>query len=150
MPTYTVTVANLTLTKSQKGRLAKAITDAHHLNTGAPGFFAQVIFNELGDDQHFIGGEPNVTPHVFVHGLIRGGRAQQVKQSLMSSALERLLEIVAIDKENVWFYLQDIEAPQMLEFGRFLPEPGAEDEWRRGISAKKLTDLQRAGVNLES
>ncbi len=146
MPTYTVTSANLALSTSQKERIAEAITQEHHGSTGAPGFFAQVIFRALDEGEHFIGGKPNRSPHIFVHGLIRAGRTAEVKQSLMSGVRGRLLEIADVGQEDVWIYLQDIAAPQMLEFGRFLPEPGAEDEWRKGISPQKLADFARAGV----
>lgn len=44
MPTYTVTVANLSLSQQQKSKIAEAITTAHSTQTGAPRFFAQVLF----------------------------------------------------------------------------------------------------------
>ncbi|WP_288351979.1 tautomerase family protein [uncultured Marinobacter sp.] len=44
MPTYTVTVANLSLSQQQKSQIAEAITTAHSTQTGAPRFFAQVLF----------------------------------------------------------------------------------------------------------
>src|ERR1700678_3996979 len=54
MPTYTVTVANLSLTAEQENSIAGAITESHHANTGAPGFFAQVLFNAIATGKHFI------------------------------------------------------------------------------------------------
>jgi phenylpyruvate tautomerase PptA (4-oxalocrotonate tautomerase family) len=45
MPTYTVTVANLALSPKQKSQIAEAITTAHNAQTGAPRFFAQVLFS---------------------------------------------------------------------------------------------------------
>jgi phenylpyruvate tautomerase PptA (4-oxalocrotonate tautomerase family) len=47
VPTYTVTVANLSLTTEQESAIASAITEAHHVNTGAPAFFAQVVFTTI-------------------------------------------------------------------------------------------------------
>lgn len=44
MPTYTVTAANLSLSPQQKSQIAEAITTAHNTQTGAPRFFAQVLF----------------------------------------------------------------------------------------------------------
>lgn len=146
MPTYTLTTANLSLSPDQKGRIAEVITAAHHKSTGAPAFFAQVIFRALGDGEHFIGGKPNITPHVFVHGMIRAGRGSDIKQALMSEAAVQVQSIAGVGKEDVWFYIQDIEAQQMIEFGRFLPEPGAEDEWRKGITPDKVAAFRRAGV----
>jgi phenylpyruvate tautomerase PptA (4-oxalocrotonate tautomerase family) len=56
MPTYTVTVANLSLTTEQENSIAGAITESHHVNTGAPSFSAQVLFNAVAAGKHFIGG----------------------------------------------------------------------------------------------
>ena len=55
MPTYTVTVANLSLTTEQENSIAEAITESHHVNTGAPGFFAQVLFNAVAGEKFFRG-----------------------------------------------------------------------------------------------
>jgi phenylpyruvate tautomerase PptA (4-oxalocrotonate tautomerase family) len=83
MPTYTVTTANLALTSAQESEIAAAITDAHHQNTGAPGFFAQVLFVTVPEQKHYIGGKPNITPHVYIHGLIRAGRSATAKTGLI-------------------------------------------------------------------
>lgn len=146
MPTYTVTTANLPLSAHQKGQIAEAITQAHHVSTGAPVFFAQVIFRVIENGEHFIGGKPNAHPHIFVHGMIRAGRGIDVKQKLMSEAADKVRAIAGVGAEDLWFYIQDIDAPQMIEFGRFLPEPGAEDAWRKAITPEKQAQLDRAGV----
>jgi phenylpyruvate tautomerase PptA (4-oxalocrotonate tautomerase family) len=148
MPTYTVTTANLTLSSAQKGQIAEAITTAHHVSTGAPAFFAQVIFRAIDGGDHFIGGKPNTHPHIFVHGMIRAGRGIDVKQRLMSAATDQVRAAAGIGAEDVWFYIQDIDAPQMIEFGRFLPEPGAEDVWRKAITPEKQSQLGRTGVTV--
>ncbi|QPF90382.1 tautomerase family protein [Bradyrhizobium commune] len=148
MPTYTVTTANVTLTPAQHDAIAAAITDAHKSNTGAPGFFAQVIFVALPDLKHYIGGKPNRTPHVFVHGLIRAGRSADVKAGLIQDIAMQVRDIAGVGAEDVWVYVLDIPPRQMVEFGRVLPDPGAEDEWRKGISALKRQELAAAGVEI--
>ena len=75
MPTYTVTVANLSLSSQQKSQIAKAITEAHSAQTGAPRFFAQVLFSAANEGDHFVGGKVNTAPQVYVHGLVRDGRS---------------------------------------------------------------------------
>ena len=70
MPTYTVTVANLSLSLQQKSQIAEAITTAHSEQTGAPRFFAQVLFFSTNEGDHFIGGSANKAPQVYVHGLV--------------------------------------------------------------------------------
>jgi len=141
MPTYTVTVANLSLSQQQKSQIAETITTAHNTQTGAPRFFAQVLFFSTNEGDHFVGGSVNTAPQVYVHGLIRQGRNTEVKQALMSQMLEEVARIAGITAEDVWIYLQDIPATQMIEFGRFLPAPGDEAEWERGMTPGKRTRL---------
>ncbi|WP_296932585.1 tautomerase family protein [uncultured Marinobacter sp.] len=143
MPTYTVTVANLSLSRQQKSQIAEAITAAHNAQTGAPRFFAQVLFSAANEGDHFVGGRTNTAPQVYVHGLVREGRSIEIKRALMSQMLEEVVQIVEIAVEDVWIYLQDIPATQMIEFGRFLPAPGDEAEWEKGMSPEKRASLPK-------
>ena len=143
MPTYTVTVANLSLSPQQKSQIAEAITAAHNAQTGAPQFFAQVLFSEADEGDHFVGGRVNTAPQVHVHGLVREGRSIEIKQALMSQMLEGIAQIVEITAEEIWIYLQDIPATQMIEFGRFLPAPGDEAEWEKGMTPEKRASLTK-------
>ncbi len=115
MPTYTVTVANLSLSLQQKSQIAEAITTAHNTQTGAPRFFAQILFFSTNE----------------------------VKQALMSQMLKEIARIAGITDEDVWIYLQDIPATQMIEFGRFLPAPGDEAEWEREMTPEKRSRLPK-------
>jgi phenylpyruvate tautomerase PptA (4-oxalocrotonate tautomerase family) len=83
---------------------------------------------------------------VFVHGLIRGGRSADAKKNLVEDIAKKVAEIAGLRPEDVWVYLQDIPAAQMVEFGRVLPEPGAEQEWLRGLSPEKLHELKDVGA----
>jgi phenylpyruvate tautomerase PptA (4-oxalocrotonate tautomerase family) len=148
MPTYTVTSANVSLTATQESQMAAAITEAHHENTGAPGFFAQVLFNVLPERRHYIGGKLNVTPHIYVHGLIRAGRSTAAKSGLIRQIASKVREIAGVGTEDIWVYVQDIPPEQMIEFGRVLPEPGAEEQWRQGLSQQKRQQLASAGVSI--
>jgi|HubBroStandDraft_1064217.scaffolds.fasta_scaffold781815_1 phenylpyruvate tautomerase PptA (4-oxalocrotonate tautomerase family) len=148
MPTYTVTSANVALTQEQESVIAAAITDAHHGNTGAPAFFAQVLFVTVPAGKHYVGGKPNRTPHLFVNGLIRAGRGADVKAALVKEIAAKVRTIAGIGAEDIWVYLQDIAPQQMVEFGRVLPEPGAEAQWNDGLSATKRAQLIAAGVPL--
>lgn len=141
MPTYTVTVANLSLSPQQKSQIAEAITAAHNAQTGAPRFFAQVLFSAANEGEHFVGGRVNTAPQVYVHGLVREGRSIEIKQALMTQMLDEIAKIADITAEDVWIYLQDIPATQMIEFGRFLPAPGEEAEWEKGLSSEKRASL---------
>jgi len=143
MPTYTVTVTNLSLSPQQKSQIAEAITAAHNAQTGAPRFFAQVLFHAANEGDHFVGGRVNTAPQVYVHGLVREGRSIEIKQTLMSQMLEEIVRVTGITAEDVWLYLQDIPAAQMIEFGRFLPAPGDEAEWEKGMSPEKRASLPK-------
>lgn len=146
MPTYTVSAVGISLSQDQKNAIAELITNSHNASTGAPGFFAQVFFTEHASNDHFFGGKQNTSPHVFVHGLIRAGRTIEAKKYLMAQIAKTTAEICSIGAEDVWMYVQDIDANQMIEYGRVLPEPGMEDEWRRGVSREKAASLARDGV----
>ena len=74
MPTYTVTCVEGTLDAPKRAKIASEITRIHSETTGAPAYFAQVIFTEVAPDRYFIGGGPLKGHQVFVNGQIRGGR----------------------------------------------------------------------------
>jgi hypothetical protein len=63
--------------------------------------------------------------------------------SQMSQILEEIARIAGITAEDVWIYLQDIPATQMIEFGRFLPAPGDEAEWEREMTPEKRSSLPK-------
>ena len=90
-----------------------------------------------------MGGRVNAAPQVYVHGLVREGRSTEIKQALMSQMLEEIAQIINITAEKVWIYLQDIPATQMIEFGRFLPAPGEEVEWEKGMSSEERASLPK-------
>jgi len=146
MPTYTVTTANVAPNAVQESEIAAAITDAHHQNTGAPGFFAQVLFVRLPEGKHYIGGKLNSTPHIYVHGLIRAGRSAAAKTGLIQQITLKVREISGVGAEDIWVYVQDIPPEQMVEFGRVLPAPGAEEQWQKAFSPAKRQQLAAAGV----
>ncbi len=148
MPTYNVSTVGVSLSEGQQAEIAELITASHHENTGAPGFFAQVFFIDHHQKHHYLGGKRNSAPHVFIHGLIRGGRSIDAKKALMAAVVEGAARICSVGNEDVWMYIQDIDAEQMIEYGRVLPQPGEEAAWRSGISKEKEAALVRDGVDL--
>lgn len=134
------------LTENQEAAIAESITRSHHDATGAPAYFAQVIFTVIERGKHYIGGKVYDAPHLFVRGLIRSGRSSDTKTALVVDIAKKVHPIAGIGFEDIWVYIQDIPANQMVEFGRVLPEPGAEDPWRAAMTARKLQDLQAMGV----
>jgi phenylpyruvate tautomerase PptA (4-oxalocrotonate tautomerase family) len=84
MPTYTVTSVEGCLDTSKRAKIASEITQIHSETTGAPTYFAQVIFTEIAPDCYFVGGSPLKGHQVFVNAQIRAGRATESKDSLIA------------------------------------------------------------------
>jgi phenylpyruvate tautomerase PptA (4-oxalocrotonate tautomerase family) len=61
MPTYHCTRIEGGLSAQQKSKIAGEITRIHADVTGAPTYFAQVIFDEVKPGNYFIGGAPTET-----------------------------------------------------------------------------------------
>jgi hypothetical protein len=57
-------------------------------------------------------------------------------------------EISGVGLEDIWVYVQDIPPEQMVEFGRVLPAPGAEEQWQKALSPGKREQLAKAGVTI--
>jgi phenylpyruvate tautomerase PptA (4-oxalocrotonate tautomerase family) len=133
MPTYTVTAPQGRLSGDQKSRIAAAITRIHHEVTGAPTYFAQVIFVDVPAGNYFVGGAPLAEDQVFVHGQIRGGRTAENKKQLLLQILEAVAAAAQMPKGHVWVYILDLLPAQMAEFGHILPEPGEEAAWTAAL-----------------
>jgi phenylpyruvate tautomerase PptA (4-oxalocrotonate tautomerase family) len=92
MPTYTVTCVEGTLDAPKRAKIASEITRIHSETTGAPAYFAQVIFTEVAPDRYFVGGGPLKGHQVFVNGQIRGGRSAEVKDALIAQITAAVAE----------------------------------------------------------
>lgn len=133
MPTYTCHAAPGLLDASKKAAIARIITVAHADITGAPTHFAQVIFQEISDGDHFIGGVPLDHDHVFVYGRIRDGRAAVDRKALVRRLCDDVAEVAGLDAFSVWVYLLELPAAAMIEFGHILPEAGDEPAWTSNL-----------------
>jgi phenylpyruvate tautomerase PptA (4-oxalocrotonate tautomerase family) len=131
MPTYTVTSVEGALDAPKRAKIAAAITRIHAETTGAPTYFAQVIFTEVAPDRYFVGGSPLKGQQVFVNGQIRGGRSAETKDSLIAQITAAVAEASKLANRNVWVYITDLVPRQMVEFGHVLPEAGDEARWAR-------------------
>ena len=142
MPTYTCTTAEGLLSDTQKSGIAQAITTAHAEITGAPAYFAQVIFQEVPPGDHFIGGKPLAHDHIFVYGRIRGGRSAVDRKALIKRLTEDVAGIAGVPTFSVWTYLLELPAAAMVEFGHILPEPGDEPIWNDALPASERERMQ--------
>ena len=126
MPTYNVYTSNLALTNFQKNKIAAEISQIHEVATGADSFFAQIIFHKIEDNNHFLGSKKVIAKQIFVHGEIREGRSVKIKNKLIISLRDALINFSGVDKEYIWIYLVDLKPEQMIEYGEILPKPGQE------------------------
>jgi 4-oxalocrotonate tautomerase family enzyme len=129
MPTYVVTAPEGRLSASQKQKLAARITDIHCTTTGAPAYFAQVIFTEVTEGNYFLGGKPLKQDNIFVHGEIRAGRDAMTKEKLILDIMAATAAIAETEDSHVQVYIVDVPARQIAEWGQILPNPGEEQAW---------------------
>ena len=145
MPTYIVHAPSGRLSAAQKAELAREITQAHQEATGAPGFFAQVLFVDVSPKNWFVGGAPPGTDQVFLHGQVRAGRPPELKRALLLRLVELLANVSGCPKAHVWVYLAELPATQMVEYGHLLPEPGGEAAWLEGLPAAERSLMESTG-----
>jgi len=142
MPTYTCTAAAGLLDAARKAALARAVTRAHCEVTGAPTYFAQVVFQDVAPGDHFIGGVPLAHDHVFVYGRSRAGRSAQLREALIRRLAANVAAAAGIEPFGVWVYLLELPPAAMVEFGHVLPEAGGEAAWTEALPAGELARMQ--------
>lgn len=145
MPTYICTTPEDRLSPAQRQEIASEITRLHSEATGAPGYFAQVIFEGVKPGHYFIGGKPLQHDQIFLYGRVRHGRATQDKSKMITRMAEAISRIAGAPRTGVWVYVGDLPARQMVEFGHVLPEPGDEDKWSAALPAADREFMQAIG-----
>jgi phenylpyruvate tautomerase PptA (4-oxalocrotonate tautomerase family) len=145
MPTYVCTVMEGRLSPDRKCRIAAEITRIHCEVTGAPTFFAQVIFEEVKPGNYFIGGVPLVHDQIFVYGRVRAGRSIQDKLKMIKLMAEAAAKATGVSRTCVWIYIAELPARQMIEYGYVLPEPGDEHVWAEALPTEDREFLQTVG-----
>lgn len=129
MPTYVVTAPAGRLSPTQKEALAQRITDIHCQRTGAPAYFAQVLFTDVTPGNYFLGGKPLKDDNIFVHGQIRAGRGPEIKEPMILDLMNATAEVAQTHASHVQVYIVDVPARQIAEWGALLPLPGEEAAW---------------------
>ena len=142
MPTYSCISANALLNAAQKKAIAVAITKAHAEVTGAPPYFAQVVFSQINEGDHFVGGNALRHDHVFVYGSIRAGRSAADRETLMKRLVNDVAAAAGVQTFSVWVYLTELPPAAMAEFGHILPQPGGEAAWAESLPVEERTRMQ--------
>ena len=146
MPTYFCTTLEGRLTAEQKRKIAGEITRVHCEVTGAPSFFAQVIFDEVKPGNYFMGGAPLQHDQLFVYGHIRGGRAAVDKSRMIALMAKAVGDAAKVESSrSVWVYVGELPARQMIEFGHLLPEAGDEQGWTAALPGADREFMQSIG-----
>jgi phenylpyruvate tautomerase PptA (4-oxalocrotonate tautomerase family) len=149
MPTYVCTVREGQLSADQKSRIAAEVTRIHSEVTGAPTFFAQVIFEEVKPGNHFMGGVPLVHDQlydqIFVYGRVRAGRSIQDKLKMIKLMAEAVGEAAGVRRTGVWIYIAELPPRQMIEYGYVLPDPGDEEVWTNALPKEDREFMQSVG-----
>ncbi|WP_158810927.1 tautomerase family protein [Beijerinckia sp. L45] len=128
MPTYVCTARSGSSSDQQKEAIAKAISHAHSEATGAPSYFVQVVFDEKGAADRFLGGQP-ADRHIWIRGDIRAGRTAEQRGRLMLQIMRDVSAIAGVPETGIWVYLCNLVPTDMVEYGHVLPAPGEEEAW---------------------
>ena len=142
MPTYSVFSVEGCLDAAKRAKIASEITRIHSKTTGAPTYFAQVIFTDVASDCYFVGGSPLEGHQVFVNGQIRAGRSAESKDQLIARITAAVAEASNLGKRNVWVYITDLIPRQMVEFGHVLPGAGDEARWAAALPEADRAHMQ--------
>lgn len=142
MPTYVCTTTEGRLDANQKAAIAREVTRIHCDVTGAPSYFAQVIFDEVKPGNYFMGGAPLAHDQIFLYGRVRAGRAAVDKTRMIKLMAEVLGAVAGIQSTGVWVYVGELPPRQMIEFGHVLPEAGDEPAWAAALPANEREWMQ--------
>lgn len=145
MPTYTLTLPAGLFDAAAKARAAEAITATHSAVTGAATFFAQVIIHEIPDGNYFVGGKPLAGRQVFLNGQIRAGRSAPDRKRLLVGLRDGVAAACGLQASDVWVYLTDLPARDMIEYGHILPEPGDEAAWLQALPDADRQRMMKTG-----
>lgn len=145
MPTYQVFTEANRLTPRQKTLIAQEVTRIHHAVTGAPSYFAQVVFSDIAPGNRFVGGKPLQHDLLFVHAHIRAGRSPEQKHDLLTQLTAAIAHAANAPRNAVWAYVNELPSTHMVEFGHILPTPGAEPAWFESLPPEDRGLMNRIG-----
>ncbi len=122
MPLYNLACRKALPAKTRKS-VATAITDTHCAVTDAPPEFVNVVFMDGYGLKKGI--------ELAVIGGVRSGgnRNADLIESLRASLHREICDASELAVEQVSIELIGVKASWVMEGGKVLPEPGAEDDW---------------------
>lgn len=145
MPTCTVVAAVGQLSSEQKRANAEKVTRSRNEVTGAPAFFARVLFVDIADGNWFVGAAALGSNQIYIQGYIRGGRCVETKRALIPGIRDALASGAGLPTSRVWSYVVRLPPAHMVEYGHVLPEPGAEAVWSGGLPREDRAMIESFG-----
>src|SRR5258707_11825851 len=127
MPVYTYVTTEKNMAEGTKAALDAEIAKIHSSVTGAPTALVHVIFHDLPATNVFTDSSPSRP--LLITGVIRAGRADGDKVGLATDISSRSSRIAGIPEARIRVNIADRPARFVVEGGRVMPEPGAEDDW---------------------
>lgn len=122
MPLYNLACSKALPAKA-RAAVATAITDTHCAVTDAPPEFVNVVFMDGY-------GLKKGTDIAVIGGVRSGGNRNAELIERLRSSLHRAISTAAkLDMNRVSIELIGVKASWVMEGGKVLPEPGAEDDW---------------------
>ena len=131
MPYYRCFTPKDALTFDQRQDIARAFTDIHCGNTGAPRSFVSVSFFETPHAE-----QPDFNSTYYVDGANRAGRSEDVKRQLLADLVQAFGDIADVPSDLIDGRITENPASWTMEGGFVLPEPGQEGpEWYAEVAA---------------
>ncbi|MCD2192849.1 hypothetical protein LQ327_05535 [Actinomycetospora endophytica] len=126
MPRYELTTDH-ELSRAQKDVLAREITAVHTTVTGAPSALVHVIFWTTGIGNAYVDGAPR--QGTYLQGWVRAGRRSETTTLLLGELAAAVVRSTGADAATVTVALRETPTALVLEGGRTVGAPGAEDPW---------------------
>ena len=122
MPTFTCFTAPEKLTLPQKAEIANWCTSVYHEEFGIKRYLIQVIFEEFASGDQYIAGQP-APDVVWIRCDVRSGRDEELKSRLLRRVQQGIAKTAKVPKDVIWFYLNDLPAMNIMEWGHIMPRP---------------------------
>lgn len=122
MPTFEFFTAPEKLTPTQKAEIANWCTKVYHEEFGIARYLIQVIFEDFTRDDQYIAGEP-APDVIWIRCDVRSGRNEELKARLLHRVQQGVAKTASLPEESVWFYLNDLPAMNIMEWGHIMPRP---------------------------
>jgi phenylpyruvate tautomerase PptA (4-oxalocrotonate tautomerase family) len=122
LPTFECFTAPRKLTSAQKSQIANCCSDVYHQEFGIARYLIQVIFQEFANGDQYIAGQP-APDVIWIRCDVRAGRNEELKARLLRGVQRGVAKAAKIPEESVWFYLNNLPAMNIMEWGHIMPRP---------------------------